>query len=124
MAIQKFEPIQDQYWENRESYSEFLNIYCEKCGKYLLTYQKDGPGELRRMYLDRIHVPEDLKGLQNTQGEISDLKCEECGRLIAAARMYEKENRLAYFIFAYTVIIKSSDGTYPPALQKVEIISD
>ena len=117
----KFEPIQDKYWQNRESYSEFLNIYCEKCGKYQLTYQKDGPGNLMRMYLDRIHAPEKFKGLQNKRENISDLICDDCGRLMATPRIYEKENRLAYFIFAYTVITQSSDGTYPPAVDRIDI---
>jgi hypothetical protein len=70
--MKKLKPIQDQYWENRESYSQFLNIYCSKCRNYIATYQKDGPGDLMRMYLDRIHAPEELVGLQNKHNNIED----------------------------------------------------
>lgn len=113
-------PIQDQFWENREAYSEFLNIYCEKCGNYLLTYQKDGPGELRRMYLDRIHAPEELTNL-NEKDITSDLVCPHCDRIIAAPRTYKKENRKSYFIFAYSVIELKGDGMYPPKVSSIEV---
>ena len=114
----QFEPIQDEYWENRDSYSEFLDIYCEKCGTHIALYQKDGPGELRRMYVDRIHAPEDIK--DNVSAQI-DLTCKSCNRLIATRRTYEKEQRQAYFIFAYAIIIKKSTGAYPPLVRQIEI---
>ena len=31
-----------------------LKISCKTCGKFLFHYQKDGPGPLKRSYLDRI----------------------------------------------------------------------
>lgn len=44
----------DQYRNARGGYSRFLNLSCESCGSHVALYQKDGPGELRRMYVDRI----------------------------------------------------------------------
>jgi len=45
----------DKYKRTRGGYSRLLDISCAKCGTHLFYYQKDGPGMLKRMYLDRIY---------------------------------------------------------------------
>jgi hypothetical protein len=46
--------IVDKFRANRPQWTRIKNISCEKCKAHVCFYQKDGPGELRRMYIDRI----------------------------------------------------------------------
>jgi hypothetical protein len=80
----------DKYKKARGGYSRLLSIACEGCNRHLCDYQKDGPGILKRMYLDRISNSKKYSNLQN---------------------IYEKENRLAYRLFVGAItkkIIKST----------------
>jgi len=61
-----------------------------------MTYQKDGPGILKRLYLDRI-VPSEF----SPTGK--NLICKKCKTLIGIPMIYEKEKRKAYRLFAGTV---------------------
>ncbi len=95
----------DKYSKSRGGYSRFLNIYCHHCGKEVLIYQKDGPGELKRIYLDRIFSPMPLVNLQNLQiKKIQDLICKKCGRVLAIPYIYQNERRKAYRLFVGAVI--------------------
>ena len=68
-----------------------LEIACGKCDVYICLYQKDGPGNLRRMYRDRISSPE---------FSISEksLKCPQ-GHLLGVEIIYVKEKRPAFRLF-------------------------
>jgi len=55
----------DKYKKVRGGYSRLLDIQCAKCKEHLLFYQKDGPGILKRMYLDRIFESPKYSGLEN-----------------------------------------------------------
>jgi len=46
--------IQDAYQARRGGSSRVLDVCCEGCAKHVTFYQKDGPGSLRRMYVDRF----------------------------------------------------------------------
>jgi hypothetical protein len=78
-----------------------LMISCALCGHYLMSYQKDGPGPLKRCYLDRIHHPEYL---EKRQYDVFDKKtalklmCEACQAVIGIPIIYEKEDRPAYYM--------------------------
>ncbi len=93
----------DKYKNARGGYSRLLEIRCQKCNKIICHYQKDGPGSLKRMYIDRItgeHVS--ISG--------SNLNCPEA-HLLGIKMTYEKENRLAFRLFLDSVtkkIIKRS----------------
>ena len=63
----------DKYRKSRGGYSRFLDIYCDHCGKKVFIYQKDGLGELKRLYLDRIISDKPIKSN-------SSLECPHCGR--------------------------------------------
>lgn len=114
----KFTYIKDTYRENRGRRSQFLNIYCENCGTYLLLYQKDGPGPLKRLYYDRILAPESLTKLQHKK-EVPQLICNTCKRLIAIPSIYERENRKVYALLAYMIIKKPGKGIYPPLIHRL-----
>lgn len=99
----------DKYRKARGGYSRFLNIYCDHCGYLVLLYQKDGFGELKRLYLDRIHEPQKLSELQHTQiKKVPNLICPKCGSLIAIPYTYPKEKRKAFRLFVGTVKKKVS----------------
>lgn len=80
-------PKKDKYKSARGGHSRILDISCQHCSAHVCFYQKDGPGSLKRMYLDRI---EGIETLAN------DLNCPACARLLGVFMIYEKEQRPAY----------------------------
>lgn len=90
----------DEYREARGGYSRLLEIQCEHCGHVLALYQKDGPGPLKRMYLDRIFSPESFLKLQRLPiKKVPNLVCPHCKRLIGIPYIYEKEKRPSFRLF-------------------------
>ena len=81
----------DKYRRVRGGYSRLLGINCSKCGKHVCYYQKDGPGILKRMYLDRIFG---LK-IENKK----KLTCDNCKSPLGNLTIYEKEHRLAFQLY-------------------------
>ena len=74
-----------------------LDICCRKCGNVAVVYQKDGPGNLRRLYLDRIFAPDNLVSLQTlNMGNIPVLKCQKCSEVLGTPFIYIKERRKAF----------------------------
>jgi len=88
----------DRFKKNRGGYSRMLLISCQKCGSSICHYQKDGPGTLRRMYIDRISDAKVALGRK-------DLTCAK-GHLVGVKMMYEKENRPAFRLFVESVTKK------------------
>ncbi len=85
----------DKYKKNRGGYSRLLSIFCRKCLKPICDYQKDGPGSLRRMYIDRIINPKVFILGKN-------LFCSE-KHLLGVKIIYEKEHRPAFRLFVDSV---------------------
>lgn len=82
-----------------------LELHCRKCNTIIATYQKDGPGNLRRLYMDRIMSPENLTKLQNKKlKNIKALKCNKCNFLMGIPYIYKKEKRKAFRIFQDAII--------------------
>ena len=79
--------IQDKYRKARGGYSRLLEISCSSCHKFICNYQKDGPGIIKRMYVDRISNAD-------INGKI--LACPNCKNVIGSLGIYEKEQRPAY----------------------------
>lgn len=88
----------DKYKKTRGGYSRLLNISCQKCSKSVCYYQKDGSGNLRRMYIDRIIEPK-------VSIAKKDLSCPE-GHLLGVTIIYEKEKRPAFRLFVDAVVKK------------------
>ncbi|MEK7511802.1 MAG: hypothetical protein AAB575_02185 [Patescibacteria group bacterium] len=88
----------DKYKKARGGRSRWLMLHCEKCKNKIALYQKDGPGILKRLYLDRIFSPEELANKDNKK-----LICKKCKTLLGVQDVYEKENRLVYRLFAGAV---------------------
>jgi ribosomal protein S27E len=96
----KREFFSDKRREVRGGSAQMLELSCAKCGHKFFHYQKDGPGPLLRLYLDRIHAPKKFVGLQNKPlGSLKVIGCLDCGRLIAMPQMYKAEKRKAYRVF-------------------------
>lgn len=90
----------DKYKQSCGGYSRLLSLRCRKCETEVAQYQKDGPGNLRRMYMDRIHGPEALTGLQREEiKDVKKLSCPSCGFVVGIPYVYEKEKRNAFRIF-------------------------
>lgn len=103
----KYKLKKDRFKSTRGGYSRIINVLCRKCNNSIAIYQKDGPGNLRRMYLDRIYEPENLANLQAKDiKNIDALKCQQCNELIGIPYIYEKENRKAFKLFQDSVIKK------------------
>jgi hypothetical protein len=88
----------DKYKKARGGYSRLLKISCQKCGEHICSYQKDGPGNLRRMYVDRIVDPD-------VSVSRKDLSCSK-GHLLGVKIIYEKEKRPAFRLFVDSVTKK------------------
>jgi hypothetical protein len=87
----------DKYKKARGGRSRLLEIICANCQAALFKYQKDGPGILKRLYIDRI---EDFKNQDQR------LTCPKCREHLGNLIIYEKENRPAYRLFAGAVAKK------------------
>jgi RNase P subunit RPR2 len=88
--------INDKYKMERGNYSRLLDITCSKCNTHLFFYQKDGPGPLKREYLDRIIANHKFKG---TKG----LYCSNCKDVLGIWINYTRENRPAFRLFQDSV---------------------
>ncbi|MDD2839550.1 MAG: hypothetical protein PHY80_00270 [Rickettsiales bacterium] len=93
---------QDIYTKNRGNYSEFFDLHCRKCGQKIARYQKDGPGHLLRIYVDRILENEELLNFEVDKKII----CPSCLRLLGLGYLYPKEKRPAYILFQDTITKK------------------
>ena len=80
----------DQYRRSRGGHSRLLDLSCAKCGTHLFNYQKDGPGILKRTYLDRV------VGFKINK---ANLVCPNCKELLGVPIIYKKENRPAIRLF-------------------------
>ncbi|MEK7632906.1 MAG: hypothetical protein AAB473_03885 [Patescibacteria group bacterium] len=79
----------DKFKKARGGTSRLLEIFCSACKANVCLYQKDGPGLLKRMYLDRISESACTIGNKN-------IVCASCGAHLGVMMMYEKEDRPAY----------------------------
>jgi len=80
--------------------SQLLKISCRNCTHHIAYYQKDGPGSLRRIYMDRILQPNSLS--DNQYKNIKDLRalsCASCKEILGHPVIYKKEKRHAYRLF-------------------------
>jgi len=93
----------DKYRKARGGYARFLNLSCSGCKHHFSLYQKDGPGPLKRLYLDRILAPEVFKTKK-------DFTCASCKRMIGTKYIYKKETRSAIRLYQDALTKKVSKG--------------
>ena len=94
----------DGFRRVRGGNSRWLLVHCEKCQTPVLVYQKDGPGMLKRLYVDRIVAPRSLADLQNLSiKRLPNLVCAQCKTILGVPYVYEKEQRSAFRLFVGAV---------------------
>jgi len=54
----------DTYRKARGGYARLFAVSCATCGTHLFLYQKDGPGIVKRLYMDRIYESNIYEGLR------------------------------------------------------------
>lgn len=89
--MKKLQLKNDRYRKTRGGHSRVLEVSCESCGTFLMLYQKDGPGPLKRVYLDRI--------ISGNTPRSKQLICKSCKKIIGTFYIYEKEKRPAYRLY-------------------------
>ena len=104
----RFKLKHDKYKASRGPYSRLLQIFCQSCGKKnIAIYQKDGRGNLRRLYFDRIFLPNHLSSLESKPlNKINPLKCPKCKEILGTPVVYRKENRKAFRLYQDAVTNK------------------
>lgn len=107
--IKRLQFKKDDYRVARGGRSQFIDLLCDRCGKHIALYQKDGPGPLKRMYIDRIVGPESLVRLLVSVRSVKKLpafSCSSCKEELGVPMIYEKEKRLAYKLFQSVLVKK------------------
>ena len=88
----------DQYRKIRGGRAYFIELFCAQCSTFLLLYQKDGDGRLKRCYLNRIFEPKNLKVLQHSKNrdlkKLPKLSCTNCKEVVGAPIQHH-DGRLA-----------------------------
>jgi len=63
--------IKDKYLRRRGGHTKILDILCKNCANKLFVYQKDGTGQLKRCYFNRIMT-------DNIQLKENEFNCPQC----------------------------------------------
>lgn len=99
----KLEIKKDKYRKVRGSKSKLLDIICPDCKNHICYYQKDGPGLLKRMYLDRIKDSK-YSNLENVEFKnLPQFNCPNCNRHLGTPYIYSEEKRKCFRIFVGAV---------------------
>ena len=88
----------DKYRKARGGKAYFINLICIRCNNIILKYQKDGDGDLKRCYLNRIFYPSELEKLQYSSRNPKDfqnLVCKNCNTVIGTPMLHHG-GRLAF----------------------------
>ena len=102
-----FEFKRDKYKNARGTHSRIMNLHCRVCKTLFAVYQKDGPGNLRRLYMDRILFPKRLLGLEKKPlKDVATLRCPKCKEDIGTPYIYSKEKRKAFKVYQDMIVKK------------------
>ena len=93
LKIRKMKIKRDKYLSARGGTSKILDISCRECKKKLFSYQKDGPGWLKRCYLNRILDNQEIINFKDIMS-MPNLVC-SCGEIIGTP-LKHKDDRLAF----------------------------
>jgi DNA-directed RNA polymerase subunit RPC12/RpoP len=90
----------DRFLRKRGGTAKLVEVACIRCKRRILLYQKDGPGWLKRCYLNRMFEPDRYAKLQfdKTIKEPEDMPkliCPSC-RSVIGVPVRHKDGRLAF----------------------------
>ncbi len=90
--LPKFE--RDSAYKKRGGTAGWLLLKCGVCRIEQMFYQKDGQGNLFRLYLDRITSSDGQRPLSNLNiDNIRALNCLSCEKIIGVPMVYKKDER-------------------------------
>ncbi len=92
----------DRYQKKRGK-PKILLLICSNCREKIALYQKDGPGWLKRCYLDRIYPIYTFNKINLNQ---KFFKCQKCGQIFGEKIIFKKEKRLAFKIDRNNILRK------------------
>ena len=104
----------DRYLRVRGGKAKIIDIFCAACNTLVLTYQKDGPGQILRCYRNRIFAPPELERLQHDPvitepTHMPNLICPNCKSVIGTP-MRHFDERLAFRLRKGTYYAKTAKG--------------
>jgi hypothetical protein len=99
----------DDFSQVRGGSSVVLDLTCFKCNAFIAKYQKDGPGPLKRSYLDRFLTPID---------GTKEVVC-ECGQVLGIPGIYKPENRPCICWFQ-SALNKSKESNRPQSEEDID----
>ena len=95
----------DKFRTARGGYSRLLDLNCRLCNSPVVSYQKDGPGHIYRLYFDRIASPEKLVGLgKYNLKDVESLRCPKCKEILGTPYIYKAEKRKCFRLYNGSVI--------------------
>lgn len=90
--LPKFE--RDTSYRRRGGSAQWLLLLCGVCKEEITLYQKDGPGKLLRLYLDRVANTDGERPYKNLPyKEIGALTCNACSSVIGVPMLYAKDEK-------------------------------
>ncbi len=82
----------DNAYKKRGGTARWLLLGCGACKEDFALYQKDGQGNLYRLYLDRLASTTGERPFRDLgKSAISALRCASCDELIATPMTYEND---------------------------------
>ncbi len=82
----------DKYTKGRGNFVKKIEIRCNNCSEYIFSYQKEGNGELEKLFFDLI-----LDNLSVKNG--TKLVCRKCEKLLGTRFIFGKEKRDAFKLY-------------------------
>lgn len=83
----------DSSYKRRGGTAQWILLSCGVCKENLALYQKDGPGKLFRLYLDRLTSTSGERPFSNLgKTAINALTCNGCQETIGIPMTYEKDD--------------------------------
>lgn len=117
----------DKFTKARGGNAKFYILLCAQCRHEIFIYQKDGPGKLLRLYLDKFVAPksvvEELHDIK-TKSDMHGLQCPACGELLAVPMIYEKEKRLAYRLLNNKVLKRKEQSPLEYEITEIKQIKN
>lgn len=82
----------DSSYKHRGGSAKWLLLKCGVCKEELSLYQKDGPGNLLRLYLDRLTSTDGERPFKQVEiDRMQPLSCLACESVIGVPMVYEKD---------------------------------
>lgn len=118
-GVGKDSPIKlkhDSYRSARGGTAKLLDIYCRSCDSKVAIYQKDGPGELKRCYLNRFMYPPSLSSFEkrvryDNIKDVPNFVCNNCNTVLGTPFIYS-DGRLTFALRPGMVTAKRSKLKY------------